>query len=133
MLIRKPVSLTPAPLPVRLARFLDLYEKNLQLEVFFIEKKDMESLLEILPAQGDLIEEITGLLSTLPPLQQTLLRRRLESLDALRASNRQALEQAMNETRSELDQMNTARQRIRQARQLSKSLYQETARVENWA
>lgn len=133
MLIRKPVSLTPAPLPDRLADFLELYEKNLHLEVFFIEKKDIESLLEILPAQGELIEAITGLLSTLPPLQQTLLRRRLEALDALRASNRTALDRAMNETRSELDQMNTARQRIRQARQLSKSLYQETARVENWA
>jgi hypothetical protein len=133
MLIRKPVPLTPAPLPERLTNFLELYEKNLHLEVFFIERKDIESLLEMLPAQGELIEAITGLLADLPPLQQTLLRRRLESLDALRASNRAALDRAMDETRSELDQMNTARQRIRQARQLSKSLYQETTRVENWA
>lgn len=133
MLIRKPVTLPPAPLPDRLAKYLDLYEKNLRLEVFFIDTKDIDSLLEILPAQGELIEAISGLLPTLPPLQQTLLRRRLEILDAQRMSNRDALDRALAEIQGELDQMNTARQRIRQARQLSKSLYQETTRVENWA
>jgi hypothetical protein len=42
----------------------------------------------------------------------------------------------MQEVSGELEQMNGARQRIRQVRQLSKSMYQESsapARLKNWA
>jgi hypothetical protein len=138
MLIRKPQPNVEEGLPDRLERLLSLYEKNLRLEVFFIERKDIESLLDILPAQGDLINALTPMLSDLrlPPTMAEALQKRLEAADALRESNKQALDQAMQEVSAELEQMNGARQRIRQVRQLSKSMYQEPsapARLQNWA
>ena len=138
MLIRKPQPKAEESLPDRLEKLLSLYEKNLRLEVFFIGRKDIESLLDILPAQGDLINALTPMLSDLrlPPAQAEALQKRLEAADALRESNKQALDQAMHEVSVELEQMNGARQRIRQVRQLSKSMYQETstpARLQNWA
>ena len=138
MLIRKPQPKAEESLPDRLEKLLSLYEKNLRLEVFFIGRKDIESLLDILPAQGDLINALTPMLSDLrlPPAQAEALQKRLEAADALRESNKQALDQAMQEVSSELEQMNGARQRIRQVRQLSKSMYQEPsapARLQNWA
>jgi hypothetical protein len=138
MLIRKPQPKAEEGLPDRLEKLLSLYEKNLRLEVFFIGRKDIESLLDILPAQGDLINALTPMLSDLrlPPTQAEALQKRLEAADALRESNKQALDQAMQEVSVELEQMNGARQRIRQVRQLSKSMYQETsapARLQNWA
>ena len=138
MLIRKPQPKVEEGLPDRLERLLSLYEKNLRLEVFFIERKDIESLLDILPAQGDLINALTPMLSDLrlPPTMAEALQKRLEAADTLRESNKQALDQAMQEVSVELEQMNGARQRIRQVRQLSKSMYQETsapARLQNWA
>jgi len=138
MLIRKTQPKAEEGLPDRLERLLSLYEKNLRLEVFFIERKDIESLLDILPAQGDLINALTPMLSDLrlPPTMAEALQKRLEAADALRESNKQALDQAMQEVSVELEQMNGARQRIRQVRQLSKSMYQEAsapARLQNWA
>jgi hypothetical protein len=138
MLIRKSQPKAEETLPNRLERLLSLYEKNLRLEVFFIERKDIESLLDILPAQGDLINALTPMLSDLrlPPNMAEALQKRLEAADALRESNKQALDHAMQEVSAELEQMNGARQRIRQVRQLSKSMYQETsspARLQNWA
>jgi len=138
MLIRKPQPKAEEGLPDRLEKLLSLYEKNLRLEVFFIGRKDIESLLDILPAQGDLINALTPMLSDLrlPPTQAEALQKRLEAADALRESNKQALDQAMQEVSVELEQMNGARQRIRQVRQLSKSMYQEPsapARLQNWA
>ena len=138
MLIRKPQPKAEESLPDRLEKLLSLYEKNLRLEVFFIGRKDIESLLDILPAQGDLINALTPMLSDLrlPPAQAEALQKRLEAADALRESNKQALDQAMQEVSVELEQMNGARQRIRQVRQLSKSMYQEPsapARLQNWA
>jgi len=138
MLIRKPQPKAEESLPDRLEKLLSLYEKNLRLEVFFIGRKDIESLLDILPAQGDLINALTPMLSDLrlPPTQAEALQKRLEAADALRESNKQALDQAMQEVSVELEQMNGARQRIRQVRQLSKSMYQEPsapARLQNWA
>jgi hypothetical protein len=138
MLIRKSQPKAAEGLPDRLERLLSLYEKNLRLEVFFIERKDIESLLDILPAQGDLINAITPMLADLrlPPAMAETLQERLEAADALRESNKQALDQAMQEVSAELEQMNGARQRIRQVRQLSKSMYQEsqpTARLQDWA
>jgi ABC-type phosphate transport system auxiliary subunit len=138
MLIRKPQPKAEEGLPDRLERLLSLYEKNLRLEVFFIERKDIESLLDILPAQGDLIQALSSMLSDLrlPEALAEALQKRLEAADALRESNKKALDQAMQEVSAELEQMNGARQRIRQMRQLSKSMYQETsapARLQNWA
>jgi biopolymer transport protein ExbB/TolQ len=138
MLISRPQSKAEKGLPARLESLLALYEKNLRLEVFFIGRKDIESLLDLLPAQGDLLSALTEILSNLklPLAESEALQKRLEAADALRESNKQALDQAMQDVSSELEQMNGARQRIRQVRQLSKSMYQETsapARLQNWA
>jgi biopolymer transport protein ExbB/TolQ len=138
MLISRPQPKNEEGLPVRLESLLALYEKNLRLEVFFIQRKDIESLLDLLPAQGDLLHALTEILSNLklPPVESEALQQRLEAADALRESNKQALDQAMQDVSSELEQMNGARQRIRQVRQLSKSMYQEPstpARLQNWA
>jgi DNA repair ATPase RecN len=138
MLISRPQSKAEEGLPARLESLLALYEKNLRLEVFFIDRKDIESLLDLLPAQGDLVHALTEILSNLklPPAESEALQKRLEAADALRESNKQALDQAMQEVSSELEQMNGARQRIRQVRQLFKSMYQEPsapARLQNWA
>ena len=138
MLIRKPQPKAEEGLPDRLEKLLSLYEKNLRLEVFFIERKDIESLLDILPAQGDLLSALTKILSNLKltPAESEALQKRLEAADSLRESNKQALDQSMQEVSAELEQMSGARQRIRQVRQLSKSMYQESnapARLQNWA
>jgi biopolymer transport protein ExbB/TolQ len=138
MLIRKIRPASQPGLPARLESLLSVYEKNLRLEVFFIERKDIESLLDLLPAQGDLVHALTEILSNLklPPLESEHLQKRLQAADSLRESNKQALNQAMQEVSAELEQMNGARQRIRQMRQLAKSMYQEpaaTLRLQNWA
>lgn len=138
MLIKKQ---EPAPVPAqpdRLEQLLSFYESNLQLEVFFIGRGEFDKLAELLPTQGSLMEALTELLTNLklPPAESQALQKRLEAADALRESNKQALDQAMQGVSSELEQMNGARQRIRQMRQLSKSMYQESnapARLQNWA
>jgi hypothetical protein len=129
----------PVPaIPDRLEQLLSFYESNLQLEVFFIGRREIEKLVELLPVQGSLIEALTEILSTLklPLAESEALKKRLLAADALRDSNKSALDQAMQEVSSELEQMIGARQRIRQVRQLSKSMYQEAsapARLQNWA
>ncbi|PAY99829.1 MAG: hypothetical protein CAK90_08485 [Spartobacteria bacterium AMD-G4] len=138
MLIKKAQAITNSGLPDRLEKLLSLYEKNLLLEVFFIERKDIESLLDLLPAQGDLLQALVSMLPDLrlPEISAATLQKRLEAADALRESNKLALDQSMQEISAELEQLNGARQRIRQVRQLSKSMYQETsapARLQNWA
>jgi uncharacterized protein YPO0396 len=138
MLIKEPKPAPEGGLPVRLEKLLSLFEKNLHLEFFFIERKDIDSLLDLLPAQEDIIKALTSLLADLqlPPIEADLLQKRLEAADALRESNKQALDQSMREVGAELEQLNGARQRIRQVRQLSKSMYQETSspnRLQNWA
>lgn len=116
---------------------LSSYEKNLRTEVFFIRQKDMASLLELLPQQDDLIRAIGALFQsiTLLPPQETLLRKRLAAADALREGNRFELDRAMQAVRDELEEMNAARIRIRQVRQISKSIYQEkpTSLLQDWA
>jgi len=138
MLIKKQ---EPVPVPAQTARLeqlLSFYESNLQLEVFFIGRREFDKLVELLPTQGSLIEALTEILANLklPPAESQALQKRLEAADTLRESNKQTLDQVMQEVSSELEQMNGARQRIRQMRQLSKSMYQETnepARMQNWA
>lgn len=138
MLIKEPKPTSEGGLPIRLEKLLSLFEKNLHLEVFFIERKDIDALLDLLPAQEDIIKALTPLLSDLhlPLGEADSLQKRLEAADALRESNKQALDQSMREVGAELEQLNGARQRIRQVRQLSKSMYQETSsptRLQNWA
>lgn len=138
MLIKKAQAKTNSGLPDRLENLLSLYEKNLLLEVFFIGRKDIESLLDLLPAQGDLLQALVSILPDLrlPETSATVLQKRLEAADALREANKRSLDVAMQEVSAELEQLNGARQRIRQVRQLSKSMYQETsasARLQDWA
>jgi hypothetical protein len=138
MLIKKAQARINSGLPDRLENLLSLYEKNLLLEVFFIERKDIESLLDLLPAQGDLLQVLVSILPDLrlPETSAEALQKRLEAADALRESNKKSLDAAMQEVSVELEQLNGARQRIRQVRQLSKSMYQETsasARLQDWA
>ena len=138
MLIKKQ---DPSPVPAqpdRLEQLHSFYERNLHLEVFFIGRREFDKLVELLPTQGSLIEALTDILANLklPPAESETLQKRLEAADALRESNKKALDQAMQEVSAELEQMNGARQRIRQMRQLSKSMYQESnepARLQNWA
>ncbi len=138
MLIKKAQPRTNSGLPDRLENLLSLYEKNLLLEVFFIGRKDIESLLDLLPAQGDLLQALVSILPDLrlPETSAAVLQKRLEAADTLREANKKSLDVAMQEVSLELEQLNGARQRIRQVRQLSKSMYQETsapARLQNWA
>ena len=138
MLIKKAQPRTNSGLPDRLENLLSLYEKNLLLEVFFIGRKDIESLLDLLPAQGDLLQALVSILPDLrlPETSAAALQKRLEAADTLREANKKSLDVAMQEVSLELEQLTGARQRIRQVRQLSKSMYQETsapARLQNWA
>jgi hypothetical protein len=70
----------------RLELLLSRYEKNLELEAFYIRKKDIPSLLDILPAQGSLIEGLTKMLETikLEAAAAKVLDARLGAADAKR-------------------------------------------------
>jgi hypothetical protein len=125
-------------IPERLEQLLAFYESNLQLELFFIGRREIDKLLEMLPTQGGLIQALTESLSTLklPLAASEALRKRLEAADDLRESNRKALDQAMAEVKGELQEMALARQRIRQARQLSNTMYQQSnapSQLQDWA
>ena len=132
MLIHKPAAAAPPP-PApsadeeRLEKLLSNFEANLRREIFFIRNKETENLLELLPQQGDLIQAIVAIVEriTLPEPRATALRHRLASADALREANRAEADGITDEMRRELEEMNLARQRIRQVRHISKSLYAE--------
>jgi len=111
----------------RLEILLTAFEENLRREIFFIRRKEAENLLELLPAQGDLIMAISEIVERiqLPEPRAAALRKRLAAADAMREANRAEADRVTAEMRQELDEMNLARQRIRQARQLSKNLYKE--------
>ena len=121
----------------RLELLLSRYEKNLELEAFYIRKKDIPSLLDILPAQGSLIEGLTNMLETikLEAAAAKVLDARLGAADAKREENKKAFEEILQAVRGELDEMNLARQRLKQARALAKSNYAdpEPSRMESWA
>jgi hypothetical protein len=127
MLIRKPVQPAPLSDEKRLEILLNAFEENLRREIFFIRRKEAENLLELLPAQGDLIVAISQIVEriVLPEPRATALRKRLAAADAMREANRAEADRITEEMRRELDEMNIARQRIRQARQLSKTIYKE--------
>ena len=111
----------------RLEILLTAFEENLRREIFFIRRKEAENLLELLPAQGDLIMASSEIVERiqLPEPRAAALRKRLAAADAMREANRAEADRVTAEMRQELDEMNLARQRIRQARQLSKNLYKE--------
>jgi hypothetical protein len=127
MLIRKPVQPAPLSDEKRLEILLNAFEENLRREIFFIRRKEAENLLELLPAQGDLIVAISQIVERLdlPEPRAAALRKRLAAADAMREANRAEADRITEEMRRELDEMNIARQRIRQARQLSKTIYKE--------
>jgi hypothetical protein len=127
MLIRKPVQPAPLSDEKRLEILLNAFQENLRWEFFFIRRKEAENLLELLPAQGDLIVTISQIVEriVLPEPRATALRKRLAAADAMSEANRAEADRITEEMRRELDEMNIARQRIRQARQLSKSIYKE--------
>ncbi len=131
-------SRSPASITDSLEQRLAFYESNLQLEVFFIGRREIEKLLDLLPVQGSLIESLSEDLSNikLPSAESKALVNRLEAADALRESNMRALDQAALEVKSELEEINCARLRIKQARQLSNTMYQDSAdrsRLQGWA
>ena len=111
----------------RLEILLTAFEENLRREIFFIRRKEAENLLELLPAQGDLIMAISEIVERikLPEPRAAALRKRLAAADAMREANRAEADRVTADMRQELDEMKLARQRIRQARQLSKNLYKE--------
>lgn len=130
MLIRKPaVSEKPAPTTdeERLHKLLASFEDNLRREIFFIRNRETENLLELLPQQGDLITAIVAIVERLelPEPRASALKKRLAAADALREANRAEADRIAEEMRAELEEMNQARQRIRQVRQISKSIYTE--------
>lgn len=127
MLIRKPSPHAPPSDEERLNSLLSAFEENLRREIFFIRRKEADNLLEILPAQGDLIIAISEIVEKiqLPEPKASALRKRLAAADAMREANRVEADRVTAEMRRELEEMNLARQRIRQARQLSKNLYKE--------
>lgn len=135
MLIRKPEAQS---LPPRFENLLTTYEKNLQLEVFFIREKNTERLLEILPQQGDLIRAIEEILPTLQLGSdgEAALRKRLEDADAMREANGKAIEEGVAALKNELHELNAARVRARQMRHISKTTYTQdepASRLQDWA
>lgn len=130
MLIRKPAASPPPAPPAdeeRLDKLLTAFEANLRREIFFIRNRETDNLLELLPQQGDLIVAISAIVDrlVLPEPRATALRKRLAAADALREANRAEVDRITGEMRAELDEMNQARQRIRQVRTISKNLYAE--------
>jgi len=147
MLIRRtpPPDKTAASKPLRkvnevedrLEAVLSRYEKNLELEAFYIRKKDISSLLEILPAQASLIDVLTAILGTIQAgsSERAVLDRRLAAADAKREENRKAFEADFDAVKKEIDEINAARLRLKQLRTLSRTAYadEDPVRIENWA
>lgn len=127
MLIRKAEPPSPLAEEKKLDILLSAFEDNLRREIFFIRNKEVENLLELLPQQGDLIIAISEIVERieLPEPRASALRRRLAAADAMREANRAEADRVTSEMRRELEEMNLARQRIRQARHLSKTIYKE--------
>jgi hypothetical protein len=127
MLIRRAEPPAPPAEEKRLNSLLSAFEENLRREIFFIRNKEVENLLELLPQQGDLIVAISEIVERikLPEPRASTLRRRLAAADAMREANRAEADRVTAEMQRELEEMNLARQRIRQARHLSKTIYKE--------
>ena len=134
MLISRPVLSADEK---RLESVLSTYEQNLRTEVFFIRRNEGENLLELLPQQADLAFAISELLEKIdfPPAKADAIKKRLAVADALREANRSELDRVVESMKAELDELNQARVRIRQMRQISKTTYhtQEPSQLQDWA
>jgi hypothetical protein len=134
MLISKPTLSNDEK---RLDALLNQYEKNLRSEVFFIRRNEAQNLLELLPQQADLAFAISELLEKIdfPPAKADAIKKRLAVADALREGNRSELDRIVETMKAELDELNQARVRIRQMRQISKTAYhtQESSQLQDWA
>ncbi len=134
MLISKPTLSNDEK---RLDALLNQYEKNLRSEVFFIRRNEAQNLLELLPQQADLAFAISELLEKIdfPPAKADAIKKRLAVADALREANRSELDRVVESMKAELDELNQARVRIRQMRQISKTTYhtQEPSQLQDWA
>ena len=121
----------------RLELLFKTYENNLFSEVFFIRNNEPENLLELLRQQEDLLIVIGDVSKkiSISPVKLQDFQRRFEAAEAIRASNRKELEDRIEAMKSELGEMNSARQRIRQMRQISKSTYyqQTPTLLQDWA
>ncbi len=121
----------------RLEVLLSTYEQNLRTEVFFIRRNEAQNLLELLPQQADLAFAISELLQKIdfPPAKAEAIKKRLAVADALREGNRSELDRVVETMKAELDELNQARARIRQMRQISKTAYhsQEPGKLQDWA
>jgi len=121
----------------RLELLLKTYENNLLSEVFFIRNNEPENLLELLRQQEDLLVVIGDLSKkiSIPLAKRQNFQRRFEAAEAVRASNRNELADRLEAVKTELGEMNSARQRIRQMRQISKSTYyqQTPTLLQDWA
>ncbi len=100
-------------------------------------RNEAQNLLELLPQQADLASAISELLEkielTLPKAEA--IKKRLAVADALREANRSELDHVVETMKAELDELNQARVRIRQMRQISKTAYltQEPSQLQDWA
>jgi sulfur relay (sulfurtransferase) DsrF/TusC family protein len=134
MLISKPAISSDER---RLEALLSTYEKNLRTEVFFIRRNEVQNLLELLPQQADLAVAISELLEkiNLLPAKAEAIKKRLAVADALREANRSELDHVVETMKAELEELNLARVRIRQMRQISKTAYltQEPSQLQDWA
>ena len=121
----------------RLEALLSTYEQNLRTEVFFIRRNEAQNLLELLPQQAELAVAISELLEKIdfPPAKAEAIKKRLAVADALREANRSELDHVVETMKAELDELNLARVRIRQMRQISKTAYltQEPSQLQDWA
>jgi len=104
---------------------------------FFIRNNEPENLLELLRQQEDLLIVIGDVSKkiAISPAKLQDFRRRFEAAEAIRASNGKELEDRLEAAKTELGEMNSARQRIRQMRQISKSTYyqQTPTLLQDWA
>lgn len=134
MLIKK---IIPSADDRRLELLLKTYENNLLSEVFFIRNNEPENLLELLRQQEDLLIVIADLSKkiSMPPAKREDFQRRFEDAEAIRSSNRKELAERVEALKTELGELNSARQRIRQMRQISKSTYyqQSSTVLQDWA
>ncbi len=112
-------------------------EKNLELEAFFIGRKEVENLLELLPAQGDILRALRELYQKIPQESQEALEidRRLALAAESRQRNQKLLDECICAAKTELEDLNSARRRLQQMKALSKNIYAdpEPSKLENWA
>jgi len=121
----------------RLECLLVALERNISLEGYFLARREVEYLLEILPGQRDILKALTDLAENLDlsAAEADNLNKRLACAALKRARNRNLLDDLIKSAKSELDDLNAARVKLQQMRSLSKTIYAEPEpfRLEDWA